>query len=168
MNTINIRSRCHIMEDQPWSYGCQYPYQLHDERHAITAEEVEAIERTGRSSWQQYASIPTQWPGERFAVLPLMEGRPGATEPGEFPTQRAQPPKSKGGNLPGWTVRRTHLLDRRWTRRNEASCGSIAEYIEVVGFAAFGEVYDLPTTCKRCREVWERVKAEKERELKAA
>jgi hypothetical protein len=45
------------------------------------AEELEAVERSGRSSWYDYATTPTRWPEPTTPVVPLMMARPGATEP---------------------------------------------------------------------------------------
>ena len=43
--------------------------------------ELEAVERSGRSIFGEYAMKPSQWPVAQVAVIPLMEGRPGATVP---------------------------------------------------------------------------------------
>ena len=47
--------------------------------------ELEAVERSGRSSWQEYGMEIGEWPGEQFAVESLMEARPGQTIPGKYP-----------------------------------------------------------------------------------
>lgn len=57
-------------------------YDFNGKRHEISHEEVEAIERSGRSEWRQYRDCadddeihPTAW-----AKIAAMESRPGITE----------------------------------------------------------------------------------------
>ena len=45
------------------------------------SEEVEAIERSGTSSIGEYITTPPTWPQATTPFTPLMEQRPGATEP---------------------------------------------------------------------------------------
>lgn len=47
----------------------------------LPLSELEAVECSGRSSWQEYATQPGHWPQETTPVVPLMRARPGATEP---------------------------------------------------------------------------------------
>lgn len=48
-------------------------------------EELESVERSGRSSWQVYAMQPGDWPNQCTPIAPLMDARPGQTTEGEFP-----------------------------------------------------------------------------------
>ena len=48
-------------------------------------DELQAVEITGRSTWQDYRRYPTTWPQQHVQVLSLMERRPGAVEPGKRP-----------------------------------------------------------------------------------
>jgi hypothetical protein len=61
-------------------------YEWNGEVHTVSAKEVDAIERSGRSSFQEYASVPTVYETLGVAVLPLMAVRPGQTEPGRSST----------------------------------------------------------------------------------
>ena len=85
---IIIQSRCHRAKEGQWCDNPGLPYELNGEYHTITWEEVEDIERSGRSTWSQYASEPSQWPEPTAAFLPLCNARPGATIPGERPVPR--------------------------------------------------------------------------------
>jgi hypothetical protein len=60
-------------------------YLFNDRGHKVRDEEFDAIAITGQSTWQEYAEVPTEWPAVQTAVRPLMDGRPGATVPGESP-----------------------------------------------------------------------------------
>lgn len=62
-------------------------YQHRGELHWLPEEELRAVERSGHSSWQEYMSTPTKWPEPTVAVVPLMEARPGAVEPGLRPIE---------------------------------------------------------------------------------
>jgi hypothetical protein len=62
---------------------------------AITIEELQAIERTGRCSWQRYSIAPTVWYPHRAkmsALVMAMDERPEPSEPGERPVQHPPPP----------------------------------------------------------------------------
>ena len=47
----------------------------------MTFKEAEAIERSGRCSVWEYIATPTVWPKAQVPALPLMDARPGKTEP---------------------------------------------------------------------------------------
>lgn len=49
--------------------------------------EFDAVEITGRSTWQDYRRYHTTWPQQHVQVLSLMERRPGAVEPGKRPAE---------------------------------------------------------------------------------
>jgi hypothetical protein len=49
--------------------------------------ELEAVERSGRSSWREYAATPGEWPQQHVQVIGLMRCRPGSIEPGERPAE---------------------------------------------------------------------------------
>ena len=74
-------------------------YTDHNGRGAwIMATEVDAIERTGRSNWIDYASFPdsvTHDPGI-MAKIEQMGDRPGAVTPGTRPAQRFKITATKG------------------------------------------------------------------------
>jgi hypothetical protein len=60
-------------------------YLFRDRWDKVSDEEFDAIAVTGKSTWQEYAEIATEWPAVQSAVAPLMDSRPGATVPGESP-----------------------------------------------------------------------------------
>lgn len=60
-------------------------YKIGNTFHLLSAAELAAVERSGRSSWQEYIATPTQWPEPTVPVAPLMAARPGAVEPGVRP-----------------------------------------------------------------------------------
>jgi hypothetical protein len=60
----------------------------------FSPEEIEAIERSGRSSYLEYATTPGAWPGVVAPAIPLMRARPGACMPG------LRPPEKRPSNLP--------------------------------------------------------------------
>ena len=43
--------------------------------------ELQCVERSGRSTWMDYATTPGEWPFVVVPMVPLMEARPGAVEP---------------------------------------------------------------------------------------
>lgn len=43
--------------------------------------DLEAAQRSGSSSWQDYASTPSQWPEITTPIVPLIDARPGQVEP---------------------------------------------------------------------------------------
>ena len=88
MNTMNVMSKIHKIMDQPWPFEVAYGYFFNDKVHALSAEEFDAIERSGRSSWEQYADVPSVWPGEVTPFLELCHARPGKCEVGERPAER--------------------------------------------------------------------------------
>lgn len=47
----------------------------------LPRSEMAAVERSGRSSWRTYAMQPGEWPQPCTPVSPLIDARPGATEP---------------------------------------------------------------------------------------
>lgn len=55
-------------------------YTFAGKEHTLGADELEAVERSGRSSWQVYAMQPGEWPEPCIPVTPLLNARPGATE----------------------------------------------------------------------------------------
>jgi hypothetical protein len=67
------------------------------EQDAMLADEVEAIERHnfGRQTWEQYISQEPVPHVEQVAFMPLMEQRPGATEPGSYPVETRAFPSPK-------------------------------------------------------------------------
>lgn len=56
-------------------------YTIFDTEHFIHQEEIDAIERSGRSSWQHYAEVPTVWHERPLTGFELMHDRPGHTAP---------------------------------------------------------------------------------------
>lgn len=56
-------------------------YTIGDTEHFIHQDEIDAIERSGRSSWQEYASTPTEYPAPVHGAWKFLNLRPGATEP---------------------------------------------------------------------------------------
>ena len=57
------------------------PYTINGEEHYLPDEELQAVEMSGRSRWQDYAMTPGEWPAPTVPVCPLMDARPGAVEP---------------------------------------------------------------------------------------
>ena len=51
----------------------------------LSMDELEAVERSGRSNWENYAHTPSEWTGALHHPVPLMKRRPGRTYPPEFP-----------------------------------------------------------------------------------
>ena len=56
-------------------------YTINGERDWLPTEELRAVERSGYSTWQQYAMTPGEWPAPITPILPLMDARPGKVEP---------------------------------------------------------------------------------------
>ena len=56
-------------------------YTINGGRDWLPTEELEAVERSGRSTWQDYAMTPGEWPAPTSPICPLMDARPGAVEP---------------------------------------------------------------------------------------
>lgn len=71
------------------SYGLRYD--LGNEVHYLSYAELDAVEISGRSNWMDYAEAPAQWPEPSAAVIPLMDARPGKTEPGSSPVPSPHP-----------------------------------------------------------------------------
>ena len=49
--------------------------------------ELDSVERSGRSSWRDYAATPGEWPQQHVQVIGLMQRRPGGIEPSERPAE---------------------------------------------------------------------------------
>jgi hypothetical protein len=60
-------------------------YLFNDRWHKVSDEEFDAIAISGKGTWQEYAEVATEWPCVQIPVGPLMDGRCGATIPGESP-----------------------------------------------------------------------------------
>lgn len=60
-------------------------YNINGGRDWLPTEELEAVEQSGRSTWQEYAMTPGEWPAPTVPVGALMDARPGAVEPGLRP-----------------------------------------------------------------------------------
>lgn len=71
-------------------------YTIGNTRHWLSDEELQAVEESGRCSWQAYIATPTQWPEPTVPVVPLMQARPGAVEPGVRPAHFGYRPIRKG------------------------------------------------------------------------
>lgn len=74
----------------------------------MTKVEAQAIERSGACSLWEYISTPTTWPQQNVPVVPLMEARPGATEPVNGPVTMWEIQNGPAEVVPG-----RHALD--WT-----------------------------------------------------
>ncbi|HNR56749.1 MAG TPA: hypothetical protein PKJ19_16395 [Flavobacteriales bacterium] len=83
MNERIYGSRCHAI-DVEWEGerldGIAYTFD--DCVHILSWDELMSVEVSGRSFLHDYISTPSQWPEPTAAVAPLMDARPGATEPG--------------------------------------------------------------------------------------
>lgn len=63
-------------------------YTFNEDLHLLSWEEHDAVERSGKSSFMEYATTPTVWPkAKKSRVIPLMERRPGKTKVGYSPVQ---------------------------------------------------------------------------------
>jgi hypothetical protein len=65
----------------------------------LPVEEIVPVEQTGRSSWQEYASTPMEWP-ERISVkrvARLAIHRPGAVSHGQRPAHTESIPLNRHG-----------------------------------------------------------------------
>jgi hypothetical protein len=54
------------------------------EQDVLSLGELDAVEITGRCSWQEYLRYATQWPSVTVPVDSLMDARPGQTTPGKY------------------------------------------------------------------------------------
>lgn len=75
-------------------------YKIGNTFHTLSAEELRAVEQSGRCSWQAYIATPTQWPEPTVPVVPLMQARPGAVEPGVRPAHFGYHKVRKGALRP--------------------------------------------------------------------
>ena len=53
----------------------------------MMSDEADAIERSGRCTWQDYANTPTEYITQRWQ-LQVMHSRPGRSEPGVRPVHK--------------------------------------------------------------------------------
>ena len=80
----------------------------------LTLEELQAVELSGRSTWQEYASTPGEWPERTYVNLDaLMELRPGSVPEGDRPTEDVAMNKYQLPHL-GATSYKYHL-NGSWT-----------------------------------------------------
>jgi hypothetical protein len=78
------------------------PYKDHNGIPALLGrEEYEATERSGRSSWQVYAQVPTEYIMQQ-CVSDGIAKRPGATNKGDLGPPRYTPPDKNAHHLRGF------------------------------------------------------------------
>lgn len=122
-------------------------YTFNGEEHILTAAEEESVTLLGlRSTWQEYASTPEpeHWPLSVADSLPLMDARPGATEPGHSKPAPAAPfiPRKLG---------LLHLMMPGHVSGTRAACGNaFAHPSEILPRAMFAVVQDQRNVCGEC------------------
>ena len=126
-----------------------YIYLAPDGRYdAVSTEEVEAVERSGRSSWQSYALTPSTWPEPSSAVVPLMEGRPGAVEPWVRPVEGVL----NFGAQRTWEEMEKGVI--HWQSAGRAVCDGKWHSGAMYGSKLFKTMLTHPRVCARCEELY--------------
>ena len=160
-----IRSRCH--EDLEGVGEIAHEYEWMGTTHKISRGEVDAVERSGKCSWQWWAATPTI-PHRHVIVsqqIRDMSDRSGATHPGYSPVPFADYPKAmRTARDPYYvlpTPRRINEAPDVWhLRKNgaattKAECGVRGKTGLVFGFTRFGRTINNPKTCEACRMAYD-------------
>ena len=114
-------------------------YELAGETHVMSSDEAEAIERSGKCSWMDYATISTQY-DTPCARLYLLHERLGKTEPGEYPIH---------GTLRGLEGNRRYHWARNMPGHNVAWCG-VNEPAHAFNAHTFARYFEDRNVCVTC------------------
>ena len=137
-STITIPSK---WKDKPWVPETSLSFHFLGKLHHITLSEVDDIERSGRSSWQDYADTPDiQEKGETASrLLALMETRPGKVKPMDVAllNQQSRSPYNLGN------LGEIHYRPSRVTACHKYSNKGF-------GAARFASFVDHPRVCSVC------------------
>jgi len=106
----------------------------------MMAPEIEAIERTGRSNWIDYASFPDSVTHDAgiMAKIDQMGDRPGAVEPGTRPAQRFKVEAKKGLALERFLRTVQHLNNITISAVIGRSQDTVSKYRRIYGIPTKG------------------------------
>lgn len=133
------------------------PYSYRGEVHYLSIEEFNAVELSGRSVWQDYATEPTNYPSQDHSVVNLMGARPGQTEPGKSPAHAK--PKPVADHVKHGTHRvetgTLHMASAA-PNHNTPSCGADVPTHEVYGMNIFAKFVGSQKACVHCMAIYQR------------
>ena len=158
-SNILIRSRCHEHPDPP-QYAIEYRHL--GKTHYLSLAERHAVERSGRSTWEEYAIEPM--PPIHHALLCErridMMTRPGQTKVGHSPVQFAVYPKYPIlSRYPMQAIKPTapkvvplhHLVSEG--KATVSVCGKMPLPEYLLGRTRFERVLNHSDTCPKCAAI---------------
>lgn len=137
-------------------------YYFNGQWHFMLEDEADAIARSGRSVdeegnvmfVQDYADpmCPNEWPKPTVPFIPLMEGRPGKSEPGMRPVHEViyKPRRDRHWN----TKARDGFFHFYLPMKNKPSCGARGAHSDVYSFHRFRHIMDHEKGCPKCKVNW--------------
>lgn len=137
-------------------------YDFNGTRHHMLCDEIDAIERSGRSVDAHGTPMTVQgyaaWSGVSESadpmspVVPLMAARPGAVEPGLRPAQEVviKPRVDR----PSRRMNGDGYLHMHLPMMIGPACGAKANRADVYGYHRFEHVVDHAMSCPKCKHEW--------------
>lgn len=132
-------------------------YDFKGRTHYLSDDELDAVERSGRSSLERYARVKelNKRPAPAKELVAAMDERGGAVKEGERPLDMPQQPRLF--MRPNPNVRASemwHLAKKDAGTFNATSCGNRANPADVFGFVRFTRCSDMPKICPQCHKAW--------------